>query len=1078
MRGAVEGLLLRHRRAIRWRRGAGELLWGAGWLPWVAAGAIGLAAWAPVAGRIWVLLWVVTGVARVAGALRTPSLADLARRLERDDRSLEGLLSAAREIEAGERSGEGESAALREELLRRAADLSGRWRPARPPVDLHGPCRRGLAGMLGLGLVALGWPHAFLALPGRLGGGVEESTRWLRVEADPARLIEGESTRLRALALAAAPPDTVELGIREVGGSWRWRPLARGERNIFGCALPALRRDIEVTARAAGFVADTARVRVRERPRVRQLEVAGIPPAYTELPEERSSGDLVLPRGSRVRIEGRANVALAGARVHFDGGDSTLCDVEGERFSGAWRASADTTWRVALADSLGTPPAVAARHRIRVVPDHEPVVELLMPATDVDLDETMLVGLRWRALDDYGLGAVELAYRTDLEGEPAGRVTLSEGELGERAEGDFVWSLDALDLLPGDCVELWIRGCDNDAIGGPKWAESERRRARFPSIVEIYAEVAGHAEEGSGSARRLGEAFEEMGETLRALREAAADEGGRLSWDARRELEDLRRRGDELRDAIEAMERDLEREARGRSLNMALAVVEKLDEVHRLIDEVLDEELRRLLEELGQALEAAGAEELDRSLARAEIHDREILRGLERTAAILERLRQEQALEQGIAMAAELAERESRVGEMIDEGAVEAAAAAQREVPRQMEALREQVAESTRSGLDEDLARSLERAAEAALGPVSSDLAERVARDLDAARGASARSGVATLRGGFEALHARMMELQELHMTRVKGAVEASLEAAISNLLELSRRTERAARETTSDPTGAALRQARLSRAVRAAMDRIEELERTSLFVTPDVRGRLSLAADALDGASRAIAEAREEQGRRQGKAAMAHLNRAAAELLEGLAALQGAASSTGYPEAMAQLAEAARAQAQLLGEGRAMLPIPGPGGGPEQRAALARMADEQARIRELVAQAGRALGDRGGGIGDLRALEEQMEEVEQALRQGASPASIERQQETILSRLLDSERALRKQGESERREARAAGSYAWAPDTTAATVRPDSTRRVGRAAIIRALDERYPASYEELIRAYFEALARRGGRP
>ena len=212
----------------------------------------------------------------------------------------------------------------------------------------------------------------------------------------------------------------------------------------------------------------------------------------------------------------------------------------------------------------------------------------------------------------------------------------------------------------------------------------------------------------------------------------------------------------------------------------------------------------------------------------------------------------------------------------------------------------------------------------------------------------------------------------------------------------------------------------------------------------------------------------------------MTQLNKAGAKLLDGMQALRNAASSTGYPQAMQQLAAAARAQAQLLGQGEQTLPIPGgPAPGPGARASMARMASEQARIRELVAQARRALGDEGGGVGDLRALEEGMKEVEDALRSGAPSESILRQERTILNRLLDAERSVRKQGSSKRRESRVAEAYRWSPDpSTATTPREPTSRSVDPAAIIRALDERYPASYAPLVRAYFRALAERGGRP
>lgn len=1063
MSSAVRTLLSRHRRALQRREAARLLLWASGGLPWLVLLLGLLAELSPAAARLFAAVLLPAGFGWLAFTLRgIPRPLALAGRLEQRDASLQGLLTAGLEFREARPQ---ESTALREEALRRADQLAAGLRLPLPALAWRPPLRTLLVGLCSLGLLALAFPRAMvdaaLFAPAALA-----DPAILRVRVSPPTLIEGESVEVQGIALGRAAPDTVQLGLRAGGGSWQWRSLRRRAGNRYGTELPWIWEDTEILLQAPGFAADTTAVQVQARPRLRELELEATPPAHTGLEPVRSVADLVIPGGSTIDLRGTANVPLRAATLRFAGGDSLPCRVAGDRLEASWLAASDTTWWLDLVDPAGNPPTPPRRHRVRVLPDLPPRVELLSPAHDLDLDEAMQVALEWRASDDYGLTMLELAHRME-KGSPVTQVL--RAKLGSREiQGGWTWDLASLDLLPGDAVELWIRARDNHPQG--QWGESQHRWIRFPSIAEIYAEVSGHGEEGVMLAQELSEAFEEMGETLRSIREGAEREGGQLSWGARAELEGLQIRAEELRGAVEQMQTQLEAEAQSRAPGLATAVAEKLEEVHRLMEEVLDEELRELMESLRQALEGVEPVELDESLASAQQRDEEILRNLERTAAILERLRQEQALEQAIAMAEELGEREARVAEQIEGNAHEAAAQAQEEANRAMKDLAAHLDEAPESGLETDLKEALEEAAEAALGTVPQARAGRIPRDLRNANTDRAQTDLGHLRSGFESLHAQLKDMQDRHMQRMKGQVADALERQIQRLAELSQAAERNHDE---EPEVAAVGQNQAARHLRAATRELEQLERQSLFVTPQVRGLLLLASGDLESSGRELAAGRGELGRRAGQRGMARINEAAARLLQGLAALQQASSSSGYGEALEKLAQAARAQAELLGQGQ-LLPLPG-GEIPAPGPSLREMAREQKRIRELVAEARRSL---GGGLGNLRAIEESMEEVERALLSGAPPESIRRQEQTILNRLLDAQRSVRKQGTAKRREAQVARSYRWEPDPEgAADVRP-TPPLLDRGAILEALDDHYPASYEEEIRAYFEALAARGGRP
>ncbi|MBZ0252930.1 MAG: hypothetical protein K8I02_06270, partial [Candidatus Methylomirabilis sp.] len=109
--------------------------------------------------------------------------------------------------------------------------------------------------------------------------------------------------------------------------------------------------------------------------------------------------------------------------------------------------------------------------------DAAPKVALLFPAGDLTLRELDALKVEASAEDDFGLSRAELVL---LKG---GREATYPFDTG--AGGGRTWSLRQLfdvarmGLRSGEEAELFVRASDTDAVSGPKWGESERRRLRI-----------------------------------------------------------------------------------------------------------------------------------------------------------------------------------------------------------------------------------------------------------------------------------------------------------------------------------------------------------------------------------------------------------------------------------------------------------------------------------------------------------------------------------------------------------------------------------------------------------------------
>lgn len=143
-----------------------------------------------------------------------------------------------------------------------------------------------------------------------------------------------------------------------------------------------------------------------------------------------------------------------------------------------------------------------------------------------------------------------------------------------------------------------------------------------------------------------------------------------------------------------------------------------------------------------------------------------------------------------------------------------------------------------------------------------------------------------------------------------------------------------------------------------------------------------------------------------------------------------------------------------------------------EERAGMARIAAEQRKLQDIMKQT--ADESRGAHelMGDLDDLAREMENVAADLDAGKLDRELIERQERILTRMLDSQRSMRERDYKKERSSTAAGEVrALAPGERPGNV---DDEEVLLRMIRRAMQEKGPAEYEELIRQYFRALSER----
>lgn len=840
-------------------------------------------------------------------------------------------------------------------------------------------------------------------------------------------------------------------------------------------------------------------------------------PEHTDLPPEEYHevpGELVVPEGTHVALEGRANRPLRALELRppeeaasADGpspSGAVELQVDGREFSGSWEPDVSGPWRWRTEGGGAETAAGFPDLDVEVVPDAPPTVAILSPEPQAELPLSFRAPLEVEALDDYGVERVELlAWPVDASGE-VGEERRHAMDAGGNREARLspVLDVSGWGLRPGDEVRYVARAVDN--APEPGVGESEEHVLRLPGETELrresretlagaasrLEELGNRAQEAAAQARdverRSRRASEERGSPFGVPETTDSQDGGFQEEEAARqameEREELVEEVQELRAELEELaqglrdagllDADLQRDLRELGgLLEELApeeAVEEMEEWRRRLDEEGADARRDVLEELGDSQEAL-RDRLEESLERfRRAAAEEDFRALSQEGREL--VREEEELAERFADAAddeELAQ-EADAQEGLEERAEELERRAQ-ELADRLEAMAElEAAEGARE------AQERFQEAQEAMG----DAADR-AREADG-DGASEDAGDAA-----QALEEGLQDLEDSHEEMREEwaeALEEALQEVAGSALALAR---------LQDGIGESLEDGRqgpahvLRREEAAVLDGARSLARSARQVAamdPERAGRL---AEALGEAMEAMEETARALGgvgplrpptpssvaRASSERAVHGLNRVALRAMEGEGS-GGEGGADAMAEALEMLDQLAEQQGGLAEEAGDLMEMGADADGFEDGA------QELGRQQDQVAQGLHELGRRPGfddsRLGDLEALEEEARELARQLEEGRLEPEVRQRQEELFRRLLDAGRGIDQQGRGEQREGTPADEDAFERPEVA-PLDADALNPLRFSVPTGAQLERLPPAQRRLVVEYFQRLNRGG---
>lgn len=387
---------------------------------------------------------------------------------------------------------------------------------------------------------------------------------------------------------------------------------------------------------ASGYESKNYEVDILRRPDIKAFNISLDYPNYTGRKNEKleNVGNLEIPEGTQItwRIK---TIEAESVKIKFDSEESVnkLESTGNQLFESKKWAKKSDSYKILLENEHSQNKDSIA-YNINVIKDEFPKVSV-----DTYNDTTLFAFIVLNGLisDDYGISNLEFVYKkNDIQNSfaiPFNKNLISQNYF-------YQWKLDTLDIKEGESIEYFVRVWDNDGFNGRKPTQSATYAFKLPEQKEIKEKLDKQAQ---GAKKELDQSLEEVRDLNKQIEEIQNDLKSKenLNWQENKKINDLIKQKEKLEEAIDKISqqnKDLsKKQERFNKPNPQLQ--EKVEQLQKLMDDILDEETKKLYDELKKLLEEQnGSDDIEEIMDQIENKEENLQKEIERAIEMFKRL--------------------------------------------------------------------------------------------------------------------------------------------------------------------------------------------------------------------------------------------------------------------------------------------------------------------------------------------------------------------------------------------------------------------------------------------------------
>lgn len=867
---------------------------------------------------------------------------------------------------------------------------------------------------------------------------VPEAPFHFRLQTESLRGFTNEPFNLKVATNGSSIPQNAYLILNE-----RKIKMTQVNTGIFEYTINPLKGNTIIVFEAEGLLSQAYEIDAVTRPNLAQFEVELDYPNHTRIKNEtiKNSGNLVVPEGTKAKWIIEADVT---DQIDFQFDESETVQsaerIETHLFSFEKRITESNTYQLKLTNAFGQNKDRLS-FRLESVKDQRPQISLEQYA-DTVLYQNIVLGGQIR--DDYGLSDLQLYYK--YNDAPRFESTAIAFDRENKDQSFFyLFDIDSEEIKAGSSITYYIQVTDNDGVNGYKSTKTGTYQFKIPPRNAIEEElsksnqsVQNKIDQSLKEAKELKAKIEAVDESLKTKKE--------LEWQDEKQLQEIIDKKKSLEEKLNQLKKQnqLNLQKQDQFSPQSEATKERMKQMEDIMNNVMDEDTKKLYEEIEKLLEETPEiQEAREKIEQLNNNSEQMEQDLERTLELFKKLQFELELNKNVEKLNEQTEEQEKLNEATEKGDQNNLELGQEQAKEKEET--EKLAEEMRkmqeknqerknpdqlpSDLNEQMEEIIEEQQDAEEGLTQMDTTASEQQENKKKQTSQSQQRAAEkmkeLSKSLENMQMNMeMEQQQENMEHLRDLLD--------NLLTLSINQESLMKEfeqvRQGDPRTIKLGQEQLklkddSKIINDSLIALSQrVFQISSFVTRELRE----VNRNMDGAITSLKEKRINEVVGKQQFTMTSINNLALLLDDVLENMQnqmanatgkgkGSQKNTpqqgGLSEMQRQLSDQIEELKESGKSGRAL------------SEELAKLAAQQERIRNALENT--ETGREGQSLGNkIEEVTKQMEQNEwDLINKNISEGTLKRQNE-ILTRLLDAENSMREQGEKQEREAQTARQY------------------------------------------------------
>lgn len=480
--------------------------------------------------------------------------------------------------------------------------------------------------------------------------------------------------------------------------------LGRTARNTFKGSIKKVVKSGSFFFVGNDFTSETYNYSVLGRPAIGKFEATIVYPKYLGRTNEvvNNAGDMTLPEGSIVTWSVLTK-NVKEVRVYFDDSQKVF-NTEGFKFTHKMNNSAVVKL---LLKGSNQSKLDTNSFLLNVIKDASPSI------TVEEVKDSLASGRRYftgAVSDDYGLTSLNFHYKItskngSVRNEKINVRSVSGTELPFDFGVDFIREKLAID----DKVEYYFVVSDNDGVNGSKSTRSRVFVYELPSREELNDKREKEQESTKDDLKELLKRTEEFKKDVKNIKKDLLNTNN-SDWNKKNQINQLQEEHSDLLKMLEKTQDKMEQSTQEKNQlsEMDKEMMEKQDLINDLLDELMDDELRKLLDDLEKLMEENKKDELQEKLNDLELSTEDMNKQLDRSLEMLKKLQVDEKIDGIEEELKALAKEQRELKEKIDKKELtnESAEKKQDDINKKFEELKDDLKELNK--LNEELNRPMD----------------------------------------------------------------------------------------------------------------------------------------------------------------------------------------------------------------------------------------------------------------------------------------------------------------------------------------------------------------------------------